>query len=202
MNRVTITALMLAVLAGVASAQDPFEQKAARGPVKVPLTAEPPLLQPQGEPPLESEVWVGEEAPDFELDASDGSPLRLSDLRGGWSLLVFDQAREPLARVKYVDRQLDSLGVRPYGVCRDGWEALRAFAGRDGLPYLLLSDMTGEISQAYGMYDAESDAITPGVVLLDPRGVVRATLRADPQDPNSLEPADILRLVRRSLTPA
>jgi peroxiredoxin len=40
--------------------------------------------------PVKSEtVPIGEPAPDFTLTANDGSPLRLSDLRGAPVVLVF-----------------------------------------------------------------------------------------------------------------
>ena len=152
-------------------------------------------LNPQGESPIESDVWVGDKAPDFELDGSQGKPVRLSDLRGHWALLVFDDSRTRLADLMAIYGDLNSLGVRPYGISRDGSAALRTFAEREKLPYLLLSDPTGEVSQLYGMYDGENDAIQPGLVLLDPKGVVRTVLLGQ-----ALHGPEILLLVRHSVT--
>src|SRR5438128_1679360 len=41
-------------------------------------------------------IAVGERAPDFELDQIDGTPLRLSKLRGDWVMLFFVERRESL----------------------------------------------------------------------------------------------------------
>ena len=196
MNRAAFVMLMCLALSPVARAQDPTDRHPTPTPEQVAPKANLPL-NPQGEGPLEADVWVGEKAPDFQLDGSRGEPVRLSDLKGHWAVLVFDESRTRLANLKSICGDLTKLDVQPYGVSRDGWAALRAFADREQLPYLLLSDLTGEISQIYGMYDGTNQAIQSGFVLLDPQGVVRTVLLGQ-----ALHAPEILQLVRHSVTGA
>jgi peroxiredoxin Q/BCP len=143
---------------------------------------------------LDSELWIGERAPDFELDGSQGRPVHLADLTGQWAVMVFTESRTTLGPLKGINGELRKLGARLYGVCKDGAAALKTYAEREQLPFVVLSDLTGEISQTYGMYDADTDAIQPGVVLLDRKGVVRMALFGQ-----SLHASEVLQLVKHSV---
>ncbi len=198
MKRMLFVLVAVTALAGTARAQNP-QDPTERKPEPVPAQTVPPNppLNPMGESPIESGVWVGDRAPDFELDSSLGAPMRLADLAGHWALVVFDDSRARLAGLKTIAGDLARLDVRPYGVCRESMPALQAFARQEKLSYALLSDLTGEVSQLYGMYDGDNEVIMPGIVLLDPKGVVRLTLMGQ-----SLHAEEILLLIRHSLTGA
>ncbi len=196
MRRVLFLLVAVIALAGTARAQDPIDRKPEPIPAPAPVPQNP-AINPAGESPVESDVWVGEKAPDFELDGSQGAQVRLSDLEGHWALIMFDDSREKLAGLKAIAADLDKLGVRPYGVCRESTPALQSFTRQQKLAYPLLSDLTGEISQLYGMYDEDNEVIMPGFVLLDPKGIVRLTLNGQ-----SLHAPEILQLVRHSLVGA
>ena len=125
---------------------------------------------------LTARVAVGERAPDFQLEKLDGTPVRLSSLRGNWVMLYFVERRDSLASVELVARALDSIGVRTVAVCYDKSSAIsRVLRGHDPT-YLPLADPTGEIVALYGMLDTERDQSQPGFVLITPRGDVRLAL--------------------------
>ncbi len=189
-----LVAVIALALAGTATAQDPTDRKPTPIPAPSPVPQDP-AINPAGESPIESEVWVGEKAPDFELDGSQGARVRLKDLEGHWALVMFDDSRDKLAGLKSIAADLDKLGVKPYGVCRESMPALQSFAREQKLTFALLSDLTGEIAQLYGMYDEDNEVIMPGFVLLDPKGIVRLTLNGQ-----SLHAPEILQLVKHSLT--
>jgi peroxiredoxin len=153
-----------------------------------------PVVPYGPEPGLDSELWIGNKAPDFNLDGSRGRPVRLADLRGQWALLVFAEARESFSGLVGIDGDLAKLGVRLYGVCHDGASALKVYAEHEQLSFVLLSDPTRQISQIYGMYDGDSDEIQPGIALLDSKGVVRMTLFGQ-----SLPSSEILQLVKQAV---
>ena len=173
--RGAIAAVMMTLLAltGVVSAT---ETDKSTPPVKAPSTRDAPLSPVPTETRLQSQVYVGEQAPDFELDGSQGRPVRLAHLKGYWILLVFADRLADLSAFKDIEPDLRRLGVKPYGICADKAHVLKAYVEREQLPVVLLSDLTGEISQIYGLYDTRMRLVRPGFTLIDRYGVVRMAL--------------------------
>jgi peroxiredoxin len=120
--------------------------------------------------------------------------VHLSDLEGHWAIMLFTKDRRALPPFKGIDRELRNLGARLFCVSTDGTSALKAHAVREQIPFVLLSDPTGQVSQLYGMYDSGERAIEPGIVVLDPRGVVRMK-----QIDQTLQPDGVLQVVERIL---
>ena len=191
MERLAGTVLMLIALAGAAWAQDPEKPRVGTPRSEV---AQTPLIPRAAVPTGELEVSVGDKAPDFQLEGSLGSPVRLVDLKGHWSVLVFDELRTRLGRLAAVDDSIRALGARQYGICPDGIGALKTYAGREGLPFPLLSDPTGQVSRRFGLYDETNEVVQSGLVLVDPQGTIRASFEGP-----SLHPDDVLRLARHTI---
>lgn len=145
---------------------------------------------PREAPRIESRVRVGEMAPDFELDGSRGSPVRITRLRGYRVLLAFGDTRADLSPLRASMTPLDQLGTRVVGVCGEKSRTLEQAAARDPAGPLLLADVTGEVAAIYGLYDSERRAIRPGYVLVDRDGTVRMALLGQ-----SLPSEDLVRLV-------
>ena len=137
------------------------------------LPTSPPTTAPSTKHALGGQVWVGETAPDFELDASSGAPVRLSRLRGDWVLLIFADRRRDLAELLKAQEQLADRGMRVVGVCHEKPQSLISQAARDGIDQLVLADVTGEISGMYGLYDWERSETRPGFFVIDREGIVR-----------------------------
>ena len=181
MRRATWLLVLLLALAGVSGAQEtkkPQGQPARPGATKSPLT-------PIGsESEITNQVYLGELAPDFELDGSRGRPMRLLHQRGYWVILIFADSRQSLVSMKGIEADMRKLGVHAFGICADKAHVLKGFAEREHLQSLLLSDVTGEISQMYGLYDRKARTIRPGFVILDRQGIVRTALlgQAVPMD--------------------
>ena len=173
MRRSLFAVVMLLALAGAARAEESTKPTV---PVVPPTTREAPISPVPQESHITSQVYVGEPAPDFELDGSQGRPVRLAHLKGYWVLLVFADRRADLEPLNEIEPDLRRLGVRPYGVCADKAYVLKSYVERQRLPVVLLSDVTGEISQVYGLYDTRMRLVRPGFTLIDPHGVVRMAL--------------------------
>jgi peroxiredoxin Q/BCP len=163
-------------------------------PQRPPTNVSAPVGRSGADLAIESTVYVGDHAPGFELDGSQGQRVRLTDLKGQWAVMVFEASRSRIGSLKPIDGDLRKLGARLYGVTKDGSSALKTYAERQGLPFVLLSDPTGQISQVFGMYDHAHDSIQPGMILLDPEGVVRMTFIGP-----SLHGADVLQLVKHTV---
>lgn len=125
-------------------------------------------------------VAPNEPAPDFELQSADGTPLRLSNLRGRKVVLFFyprDHSPGCTAEVcafRDAYEDLVTAGAEVVGVSGDPPERHRAFAARRGLPFPIVSDPGGAVRRQYG---AGSRLLLnmPGRVtyLIDEHGVVR-----------------------------
>lgn len=142
-------------------------------------------------PRVSGQVFLGERAPDFELDGSEGRPVRLSSMRGEWVALVFSDRKERLSGFADAAGQLRPLGVRLVAVCHEKARALETFVDKQGLSFLALADPTGEISSVYGVYDDEHSATRPGLVILDRHGDARFIAIGQ-----ELPAEDVVRLVQ------
>ncbi len=173
MRRATYLLIILLALGATARAQE--EQKPPK-PLKPPRVKETTLTPTPPPPVITTQIAIGEAAPDFELDGSEGRPVRLAHLKGYRVLLVFADGRAGLASLREIDQELRKVGVRTYGICGEKAYALKSYADRQQLPYVLLSDVTGEVSQLYGLYDVTGSVIRPGFMLIDRRGFVQVAL--------------------------
>jgi peroxiredoxin Q/BCP len=101
-------------------------------------------------------VGVGEKAADFELPAHTGEIVRLSSLRGRRVVLFFypkdgsPGCTRENCMVNDMFSEFERLDAVVIGISRDGVESHRRFAARHGLKQLLLSDVDGSVSRAYG----------------------------------------------------
>ena len=100
----------------------------------------------------------GGPAPEFRLRGDDGKSYALKDFRGKKVVLYFypkDDTpgctkeacsfRDNLARVR-------SLGAEVLGVSRDGLASHAKFRSKYDLPFPLLSDESGGVTEAYGVW--------------------------------------------------
>jgi thioredoxin-dependent peroxiredoxin len=109
-------------------------------------------------------IEEGTEAPDFELEADDGSRVRLSELRGKPVVLFFYPKDDTPGCTKqacaYRDiyGELEERGAIVFGISRDDGESHRRFKDKYGLPFPLLSDSDHAVSDQYGVWGERSYA--------------------------------------------
>jgi thioredoxin-dependent peroxiredoxin len=107
-------------------------------------------------------VNESERAPDFALQADDGSTVRLSDLRGRKVVLYFyPRADTPgctTEACEFGDRtgSFEEQGAVVLGVSPDPVEDVRAFREKFSLPFRLLADPDHRVAEAYGVWTEKS----------------------------------------------
>ena len=100
----------------------------------------------------------GDQAPDFQLIASNGETLSLADLAGQRVILFFyPKAGTPGCTTQacgFRDHwpQIEAAGATVVGVSPDSPEDLAAWKEEEDLPYTLLSDPEHEVAEAYGVW--------------------------------------------------
>ena len=120
---------------------------------------------------------VGEPAPDFELEGTDGT-FRLSDHRGERVILLFYPGDNTPVCTKqfcsYRDRaeDVDGLDAVVVGISAQDLDSHEAFMAKHGLAVPLLADVDCEVAKAYGAH-APVIGTRRAVVIVDDEGVVR-----------------------------
>jgi peroxiredoxin Q/BCP len=189
MKTTALCLIVLLALPGTLIAQEP-----TRRPPQNSTRPDGRGRQPVGQLRISSQVFVTEDAPDFELTNANGHQVKLSQLRGRRVLLCFSDHRVRLAPFRAAAETLATMDVKLVGVCHDSPQSLRTLALRDSLPFELLSDSTGEIAALYGAFDFSTTSILAGYALVDRRGKVRMILLGQ-----ELEPEQLVSLTRYAL---
>ncbi|MGG0718344.1 thioredoxin-dependent thiol peroxidase [Robertmurraya massiliosenegalensis] len=103
-------------------------------------------------------VEQGQLAPDFQLPASDGSTVKLSDYRGKNVVLYFyPKDMTPGCTTEACDfrdqhTNFEDVDTVILGVSPDPIERHEKFIEKHGLPFLLLADVDHEVAEKYGVW--------------------------------------------------
>lgn len=125
-------------------------------------------------------VKVGDVAPDFTLPDQTGTPVRLHDLLGQKTVVLYfypkDQTPGCTVEARAFRDSYDAFtaaGAEVVGVSADSVASHRRFVARHGLPFLLLSDRGGTVRDLYGV--EKTLGVLPGRVtyVIDQGGIVR-----------------------------
>jgi peroxiredoxin Q/BCP len=139
-------------------------------------------------------IQTGEHAPDFALPDHDGTPVRLSELRGQPVVLFFyPKANTPGCTTQACgirDHRADygEAGVTVLGVSPDPVSAIRRFHDEQDLNFRLLADEDHAVAEQYGvwgeksMYGRTYMGVSRSTFLIDAEGVVRHVIpKASPK---------------------
>jgi peroxiredoxin Q/BCP len=102
-------------------------------------------------------------APDFTLPADDGTPVRLSELRGKRVILFFyPHADTPGCTIEACEfrdlsPQIQEKGAVVLGLSPDTVEDVRKFREKFHLPYRLLADADHAVAEAYGVWKEKTN---------------------------------------------
>lgn len=131
----------------------------------------------------------GKPAPDFSATLADGRSLNLKDLRGKIVVLYFyprdhtPGCTREASDFRDVYPELQAIGAEVIGVSRDSIASHRRFSEKHGLPFMLISDPSGDIARAYGvlaekvLYGRRHLGIERSTFLIDRDGTLRRIWR-------------------------
>jgi len=134
-------------------------------------------------------IKEGDQAPDFELPADDGSQVRLSALRGKRVVLYFypkdntSGCTTQACDLRDNLQRIDEGGAVVLGVSPDSISSHEKFRDKYDLNFPLLADEDHEVAEAYGvwkeksMYGRKYWGIERSTFIIDEEGVVTEAWR-------------------------
>lgn len=152
-------------------------------------------------------LQLGQSAPDFTLDSTQGS-LRFSDYARGHWVVFFSHPRDftpicttELGAFAHRKAEFDRRGAKLLGLSVDPVASHREWAkdisevGGTTLNYPILADPDLAVARQYGMFHPEADprVTVRSVFIIDPKGKVRTTLTYPPSVGRNID--EILRTI-------
>jgi peroxiredoxin Q/BCP len=134
--------------------------------------------------PAAAELKVGDEAPDFQLKASDGQIYKLSYYRGKQAVVLawFPRAFTGGCTAECKSMKENSAALHKFDVAYftastdslDGPKGNTAFAESMEADYPILSDPDGNTAKAYGVYNANHNSANRVTFYIDREGKIAA----------------------------
>ncbi len=124
-----------------------------------------------------SELEVGQSAPDFTLEGTEGT-FTLTEHRGERIVLLFYPGDDTAVCTKqfcaYRDagEEMAELGATFVGISTQGMTSKEAFKSKYGLTTQLLADVNGNVARAYGVFAKRFEVARRTVVIVDEDGNV------------------------------
>ena len=144
-------------------------------------------------------IKIGDPAPDFKLPTDGGKTLSMQDLKGQNVVLYFYPKDDTPGCTREACSFRDNLprfsskDATILGVSRDSSESHDQFKAKFQLPFTLVSDVDGKLSEGYGVWvERERDGkkfmgINRSTFLIDKKGIVRKEWRGVNVDGHSEE---------------
>lgn len=130
----------------------------------------------------QSQLSVGQVAPDFVAKNQFGDEVRLSDFRGTKNVLVMfypfaftNLCTQELCTIRDRAPEFENDTAEVLSISCDSPYTLKVFAESENLDHQLVSDFWphGEISRAYGVFLEDKGFATRGSFVIDKEGVIR-----------------------------
>jgi thioredoxin-dependent peroxiredoxin len=128
-------------------------------------------------------LQAGDHAPDFELPDQNGNPVKLSDLLGEQTIVLYFYPRADTpgcttqaCGVRDRGAEYAAAGARVIGVSPDEVGAIAKFAGKFDLDFTLLADADHAVAERYGawveksMYGRKYMGVARATFIVDPDG--------------------------------
>ena len=146
------------------------------------------LVTMMGSTAVAADLKVGDMAPDFKLQASDGKTYRLSDFKGKKAVVVawFPKAFTSGCTIECKSLAKNGDKIRKYDVAYfmasvdpvEGEKGNKAFAESEKADFPLLGDPTKETATAYGVLNPEWGATYRWTFYIDKDGRIAAIDKA------------------------
>lgn len=154
-------------------------------------------------------IAEGQKAPDFSLPASTGETVSLSQFQGKKNVVLYFYPKDDTPgctteACSFRDNlsEFDVADTVVLGVSRDDVASHQKFSQKYSLPFPLLADTDGSVTEAYGvwqeknMYGKKTWGIVRSTFIIDRDGVVRKVFPKVKVDGHT---AEVLEFIRSNL---
>jgi len=144
---------------------------------------------------------VGEKAPNFSLQDQDNITHTLSDYEGQWIVLYFYPKDDtPGCTTQACDfrdavKRIIASKAMVFGLSLDSVASHKLFAEKYNLPFSLLADETGEVSELYDSLSKLLGYAKRNTFIVDPKGnIAKIYLSVDPKTHSEMVLSDLSNL--------
>jgi peroxiredoxin Q/BCP len=126
--------------------------------------------------------WIGKNFPNFNLINDYGELLKLSDIKGQWSVLFFyPKDGSPGCTIEscaFRDRydEIVEAGGNLYGISSDSMQTHQNFRKKHNLQYTLLTDSKSQLVRKMKLKRTFGILRTRVTFIVDPEGIVRGVV--------------------------
>ena len=153
-------------------------------------------------------LQTGDQAPDFTLPDQEGTPVKLSDLRGQTVVLYFYPKADTPGCTTQACEFRDNIfafgkqGAVILGISVDDVASHKHFAEEHSLPFTLLADSTKETAKSYGVLRSAlglMEIASRETFIIDPQGrIAKHYASVDPKGHSQMVLADLKVLQGKS----
>ena len=146
-----------------------------------------------------TKLEVGKPAPDFEAAATSGQVIRLADFRGRKVVLYFYPKDDtPGCTVegcgfRDIYQKIRAMGAEIIGVSTDSVDSHKSFTMKYTLPFPLVADVDGKITEGYGVYNEKWKVARRVTFIIDEKGIISKVF--DPVKPD-VHPKEVLEALK------
>ena len=151
---------------------------------------------------------VGEKAPNFSLQDQDNITHTLSDYEGQWIVLYFYPKDDtPGCTTQACDfrdavKRIIASKAMVFGLSLDSAGSHKLFAEKYNLPFSLLADETGEVSELYDSLHWLKSYSKRNTFIVDPKGnIAKIYLSVDPKTHSEMVLSDLDSLQKAGSKP-
>ena len=140
-------------------------------------------------------LQIGDVAPDFEADTTEGRIKFHEWLGDGWGVLVSHPkdftpvCTTELGAMAGIKHEFDKRNAKLIGISVDSKAALRAWAEEEGYDFTILADFWphGAVAKEYGVFLDGKGFANRATFVIDENGIIRASFITAPGQARSVE---------------
>jgi peroxiredoxin Q/BCP len=152
-------------------------------------------------------IEVGDPVPEVAAVATDGTPVKLTELKGSWAVVYFypksftPGCTKEACSLRDGFSDLEKLGAKVFGVSFDSVETQKKFKAEHSLPFEVLSDSDKKVAKAFDAVGIGGLMPQRKTFIIDPQGNVAKIIESVNVGNHDEQVSEALRELQKSSAP-